>query len=207
VGHDLGVSDASTDEVYAAMDELLTRQDDIQAELARRHLSEGGIAMFDLSSSWMEGTCCELAKLGHSRDGKRGTLQIEYGLLADALGRPIAVLVFPGNTADPDGLHRRSRRGYSGGGLSARAAVLAGAHVVFALLQPAREGLVSDASAVGRLQDRLPGFSQRLLRQDGSWFGISRRVVLTPRPHESSKRANLLASALSTGLVWRMPLS
>jgi transposase len=101
LGHDLGVSNASTDEVYAAMDQLLTRQDDIQAELARRHLSEGGIAMFDLSSSWMEGTCCELAKLGHSRDGKRGTLQIEYGLLTDAVGRPIAVLVFPGNTADP----------------------------------------------------------------------------------------------------------
>jgi hypothetical protein len=101
LGVDLGVADASTDEVYAAMDELLTRQDDIQAELARRHLSEGGIAMFDLSSSWMEGSCCELAKLGHSRDGKRGKLQIEYGLLTDAVGRPIAILVFPGNTADP----------------------------------------------------------------------------------------------------------
>jgi len=101
LGHDLGVAGTSTDEVYAAMDELLTRQDDIQAELARRHLTEGGIAMFDLSSSWMEGTCCELAKLGHSRDGKRGKLQIEYGLLTDAVGRPIAILVFPGNTADP----------------------------------------------------------------------------------------------------------
>jgi hypothetical protein len=101
LGHDLGVSDASTDEVYAAMDELLTRQDDIQAELARRHLTEGGIAMFDLSSSWMEGTCCELARFGHSRDGKRGKPQIEYGLLTDAVGRPIAILVFPGNTADP----------------------------------------------------------------------------------------------------------
>jgi transposase len=101
LGQDLGVSDASTDEVYAAMDELLTRQDDIQAELARRHLTEGGIAMFDLSSSWMEGTRCELAKLGHSRDGKRGKLQIEYGLLTDPVGRPIAIQVFPGNTADP----------------------------------------------------------------------------------------------------------
>jgi hypothetical protein len=101
LGVDLGVAEASTDEVYAAMDELLTRQDDIQAQLARRHLSEGGIAMFDLSSSWMEGTCCELAKFGHSRDGKRGKLQIEYGLLTDPVGRPIAILVFPGNTADP----------------------------------------------------------------------------------------------------------
>jgi hypothetical protein len=101
LGHDLGVAQASTDEVYAAMDELLTRQDDIQAELARRHLTEGGIAMFDLSSSWMEGTSCELARRGHSRDGKRGKLQIEYGLLTDPVGRPIAILVFPGNTADP----------------------------------------------------------------------------------------------------------
>src|SRR4030095_14322059 len=83
------------------MEDPPTRQDDIQAELARRHLTEGGIAMFDLSSSWMEGTCCELAKRGHSRDGKRGKLQIEYGLLTDAAGRPIAILVFPGNTADP----------------------------------------------------------------------------------------------------------
>jgi Transposase DDE domain len=101
LGHDLGVAGASTDEVYTAMDALLARQDHIEAALARRHLTEGGIAMFDLSSSWMEGTSCELAARGHSRDGKKNKLQIEYGLLTDPLGRPIAIRVFAGNTADP----------------------------------------------------------------------------------------------------------
>src|SRR6266536_503808 len=83
LGSDLGVAGASTDEVYQAMDWLVGRQDHIEAELARRHLQAGGIAMFDLSSSWMEGSHCELACFGHSRDGKRGKPQIEYGLLCD----------------------------------------------------------------------------------------------------------------------------
>jgi hypothetical protein len=101
LGEDLGVADASPAEVYAAMDWLRARQDTIEAELARRHLAEGGIAMFDLSSSWMEGTHCELAARGYSRDGKKGKTQIEYGLLTDAHARPVAIRVFPGNTADP----------------------------------------------------------------------------------------------------------
>ncbi len=101
LGPDLGISDVPRDRVYEAMDWLLDRQDDIEAELARRHLSEGGIAMFDLSSSWVEGTRCELAARGYSRDGKKGREQIEYGLLTDPEGRPVAVRVFPGNTADP----------------------------------------------------------------------------------------------------------
>jgi hypothetical protein len=101
LGPDLGVADASPAEVYAAMDWLRGRQDAIEAELARRHLAEGGMAMFDLSSSWMEGTRCELAARGYSRDGKKGKTQIEYGLLTDAAARPVAIRVFPGNTADP----------------------------------------------------------------------------------------------------------
>jgi hypothetical protein len=101
LGADLGVADASRDEVYAAMDWLLARQDQIEAGLARRHLVEGGMAMFDLSSSWMEGSRCELAARGYSRDGKKGTAQIEYGLLTAPAGRPVAVRVFAGNTADP----------------------------------------------------------------------------------------------------------
>ncbi len=100
LGEDLGVADADPDEVYAAMDWLLTRQEDIEGHLARRHITPGGIAMFDLSSSWVEGHCCELAARGYSRDGKRGTKQIEYGLLTDVEGRPVAVRVFPGNTSD-----------------------------------------------------------------------------------------------------------
>jgi Transposase DDE domain len=101
LGPDLGVAGASTDDIYAAMDWLQQRRDDIEKQLAARHLAEGGIAMFDLSSSWVEGQHCELAAFGYSRDGKRGKAQIEYGLLTDKEGRPVAVRVFPGNTADP----------------------------------------------------------------------------------------------------------
>jgi hypothetical protein len=102
---DLGVADATTDEVYAAMDWLAGRQDAIEAKLVRTHLSGPGnpdrLALFDLSSSWVTGRCCPLAARGYSRDGKKGLPQIEYGLLTDPAGRPVAVRVFPGNTADP----------------------------------------------------------------------------------------------------------
>ena len=101
LGADLGVTGASTDDIYAAMDWLAAGQDDIEKRLARRHLHQGGIAMFDLSSSWVEGSRCELAAYGYSRDGKRGKAQIEYGLLTDEDGRPVAVRVFAGNTGDP----------------------------------------------------------------------------------------------------------
>jgi len=101
LGADLGVAGTSTDGIYAAMDWLVARQDDIERQLARRHLRAGGIAMFDLSSSWVEGSRCELAAYGYSRDGKRGKAQIEYGLLTDKDGRPVAVRVFTGNTGDP----------------------------------------------------------------------------------------------------------
>jgi hypothetical protein len=101
LGGDLGVAGAPTDEVYEAMDWLVGRQDGIEAALARRHLAGGGMALFDLSSSWMEGSHCELAAFGHSRDGKRGKPQIEYGLLTGRDGCPVAVRVFAGNTGDP----------------------------------------------------------------------------------------------------------
>ena len=105
LGGDLGVAGASTDDVYAAMDWLEDRQDAIEADLARRHLAPAPnpsrMALFDLSSSWLEGSRCPLAARGYSRDGKKGKLQIEYGLLTDPAGRPVAVRVFPGNTGDP----------------------------------------------------------------------------------------------------------
>ena len=105
LGADLEVAGASTDDIYAAMDWLEDRQDAIEAELARRHLSPAAnparMALFDLSSSWLEGTQCPLAARGYSRDGKKGKLQVEYGLLTDPAGRPVAVRVFPGNTGDP----------------------------------------------------------------------------------------------------------
>src|SRR5437588_1339422 len=105
LGADLGVAGASTDDIYAAMDWLEHRQDAIEARLAARHLAPEAnpsrMALFDLSSSWLEGRCCPLAARGYSRDGKKGKLQIEYGLLTDPAGRPVAVRVFPGNTGDP----------------------------------------------------------------------------------------------------------
>ena len=105
LGADLGVDGASTDDIYAAMDWLEHRQDAIEAGLARRHLAPQAnparMALFDLSSSWLEGSQCPLAARGYSRDGKKGGLQIEYGLLTDPAGRPVAVRVFPGNTGDP----------------------------------------------------------------------------------------------------------
>ena len=105
LGVDLGVADASTDEVYAAMDWLVSRQDAIEAKLAARHLAADAnpsrMALFDLSSSWVEGRHCPLAARGYSRDGKKGKAQIEYGLLTDPAGRPVAIRVFAGDTADP----------------------------------------------------------------------------------------------------------
>ena len=105
LAHDLGVAQASTDEVYAAMDWLAGRQDGIEARLVRAHLTGPAnpdrLALFDLSSSWVTGSHCPLAARGYSRDGKKGLPQIEYGLLTDPQGRPVAVRVFPGNTADP----------------------------------------------------------------------------------------------------------
>jgi hypothetical protein len=105
LGADLGVAGASTDDIYAAMDWLVHRQDAIEAGLAARHLAPQAnparMALFDLSSSWLEGSQCPLAARGYSRDGKKGRLQIEYGLLTDPGGRPVAVRVFPGNTGDP----------------------------------------------------------------------------------------------------------
>ncbi|MGH8918063.1 MAG: IS1634 family transposase, partial [Actinomycetes bacterium] len=105
LGPDLAVAGVHTDEVYAAMDWLLARQNDIEKRLAMRHLAPevnpSRIAMFDLSSSWVTGRACPLAARGYSRDGKKGCEQIEYGLLTDPDGRPVAIRVFPGDTADP----------------------------------------------------------------------------------------------------------
>nr|WP_253257615.1 IS1634 family transposase [Mycobacterium heckeshornense] len=105
VGVDLDVATASTDEIYAAMDWLADRQDTIEKKLAAKHLgpqaNPSRMALFDLTSAWMTGRCCELASRGYSRDGKKGLPQIEYGILTDPAGRPVAVRVFAGNTADP----------------------------------------------------------------------------------------------------------
>jgi len=104
LAEELQVADAGADELYAALDWLLGRQPAIEAKLAKRHLREGGLVLYDVSSSYYEGRTCPLAKHGHNRDGKRGRRIIVYGALCDAKGRPVAVQVYPGNTADPSTL-------------------------------------------------------------------------------------------------------
>ena len=114
LGADLGVAAASTDDIYAAMDWLEDRQDAIEAKLAARHLAPepnpSRMALFDLSSSWLEGTHCPLAARGYSRDGKKGKLQIEYGLLTDPEGRPVAVRVLARQHRRPRPRSPRSSR-------------------------------------------------------------------------------------------------
>ena len=97
----LGLEDCDEDDLYAAMDWLLKRRDAIERRLAKRHLEDGALVLYDLTSVWLEGRRCPLGRRGHSRDGKRGKPRIEFGLLCDAEGRPVAVEVFDGNTADP----------------------------------------------------------------------------------------------------------
>jgi hypothetical protein len=100
LAEELGVADATSKELYTAMDWLLGHQQYIEQKLAQRHLSEGAVVLYDVSSSYYEGRTCPLAHYGHNRDGKKGLPIIVYGLLTDVRGRPVAVDVYPGNTAD-----------------------------------------------------------------------------------------------------------
>jgi transposase len=97
----LHIEDASEDDLYGAMDWLYSKQAKIEKKLAKRHLKEDGLVLYDLSSSYFEGSKCPLAKLGYNRDGKKGKLQVNYGLVADERGCPISVSVFDGNVSDP----------------------------------------------------------------------------------------------------------
>src|SRR5690242_5928353 len=101
LGEALGLGEVDDDDLYAALDWLLKRQPAIETKLAKRHLSNGTLVLYDVSSSYMEGRCCPLAQRGYSRDGKKGTLQIVYGLLCAPDGCPVAIEVFDGNTGDP----------------------------------------------------------------------------------------------------------
>ena len=101
LGEVLGLGGVDEDELYTALDWLGERQPAIEAALARKHLKDGVLVLYDVSSSYVEGRCCELARLGYSRDGKKGKRQIVYGILCAADGCPVAVEVFEGNTADP----------------------------------------------------------------------------------------------------------
>ena len=101
LGECLGLSGIDEDDLYGAMDWLLTQQKKIESSLAKKHLEDGSLVLYDLTSTYFEGRCCPLARHGYSRDGKPGKLQIEFGLLCNAEGCPVAVEVFAGNVADP----------------------------------------------------------------------------------------------------------
>jgi len=101
LAEELNVADATEDDLYQAMDWLLARQARVEKKLAARHLGDGALVLYDVSSSYYEGHTCPLARLGNDRDGKRGLPIIVYGLLTDVEGRPVAVEVYPGNTGDP----------------------------------------------------------------------------------------------------------
>jgi len=102
LGEQLDIQDADEDELYGAMDWLFERQQSIEEGLAKRHLENGTLVLYDVTSTYFEGRCCPLARLGHNRDGKKNKLQIVIGLLCAAYGCPVAVEVFEGNTADPN---------------------------------------------------------------------------------------------------------
>src|SRR5512133_3709511 len=101
LAEELDVADTTEDQLYDAMDWLLERQSAIEKKLAKRHLSDGALVLYDVTSSYYEGKTCPLARFGHDRDGKTGLPIIVYGALTDADGRPVAVTVYPGNTGDP----------------------------------------------------------------------------------------------------------
>lgn len=203
----LGVDDASEDELYGAMDWLLARQDRIERGLASRHLAPGALVLYDLSSSYVEGRRCPLAKLGHSRDGKPGTLQVEYGLITDREGRPVAVEVVAGNTGDPatvaaaiDAIKRRFGLaevvlvGDRGMLTSARIEVLRAEGIgwISALRSPAIRSLVG----AGTLQLGL--FDERALAEITSPEFPGERLVVCRNPllaaERARKRQDLLAA-------------
>ena len=208
LGPDLGVAGATTDDLYAAMDWLGARQDDIERQLAARHLREGGLALFDLSSSWVDGTHCELAAYGYSRDAKRGRAQVEYGLLTDKDGRPVAVRVFPGNTADPTafpqavaavrgtfGLQKMIMVGDRGMITSARAAdlrTLDGMAWITCLRHPAIKKLMAGD---GPLQLSL--FDEQDLAEITSPDFPGERLIACRNPFEAAKRARTRGELLA----------
>src|ERR1700680_3321202 len=196
-------------ELYRALDWLGARQAAIEGALARRHLKDAALVLYDVSSSWLEGRCCELARFGYSRDGKKGKLQIVYGLLCAADGCPVAVEVFEGNTADPmtlsaqiDKLKQRFKLQrvvmVGGRGLLTSARVdqtlrPAGLDWITALRAPAIKQL---AAAGGPLQPSL--FDDRDIAEITSPDYPGERLVVCKNPllaeERARKRAELLAA-------------
>lgn len=199
LGGVLGLESVTEDEFYAAMDWLLKRQARIEAKLARRHLSEGSLVLYDVSSSYYTGSHCSLARFGHSRDRKRGFPQILYGLLCNRTGCPVAVEVFEGNRGDPRTLgsqvHKLRQRfalqrvvlvGDRGMITSARIreelAPLEGVEWVTALRAPA----IHQLAAAGRLQPSL--FDERDLAEIRSPDYPGERLIACRNPFLAQER-------------------
>ncbi len=208
LGEMLGLGAVDEDELYAALDWLLDRQPAIETALARRHLSSGTLVLYDVSSSYLEGRCCPLAKRGYSRDGRKGTLQITYGLLCAPDGCPIAIEVFDGDTGDPmtlavqiDKLKQRFRLEHvvlvGDRGMITQARITeeiksAGLDWITALRAPAIKGLLQS----GALQLSL--FDQRDMASITAPDFPGERLVVCRNPdlaaERSRKRAELLAA-------------
>ena len=199
LGEALGIVDADEDDLYGAMDWLLARQGRIEAALAKRHLRNGTLVLYDVTSSYFEGKTCPLARHGHSRDGKKGKLQIVFGLLCDVEGRPLAVEVFEGNTAAPSTLASQIRKLRSRFGLKHIVLVgdrglitearlrddvrpIAGIDWITALRAPAIQGLVKS----GAIQLSL--FDERDLAEIASPDYPGERLIVCRNPFLADER-------------------
>jgi hypothetical protein len=195
---ELSLGEVSEPELLSAMDWLLARQERIEKALARRHLTDGGFVLYDLSSSYVEGRCCPLAALGHNRDQKRGKLQVNWGLICSPQGRPVSVQVHPGNTADPRTLPGvldtvRVRFGIERVILVGDRAMITDAHA--ASLKELGAGFVSALKTAqirtllssGDLQLSL--FDQTNLAEISSEEFPGERLVVCRNPHLAAERA------------------
>ena len=198
LGEELSLGEVSEVELLGAMDWLVSRQERIERTLARRHLEQGGFVLYDLSSSYVEGRCCELAALGHNRDGKKGKLQVNWGLICSPEGRPVAVQVHPGNTEDsttlPGALEAiRERFGIERVILVGDRAMITDAHA--STLKQLGAGFVSALKtaqirklmSTGDLQLSL--FDETNLAEISSEEFPGERLVLCRNPHLQAERA------------------
>jgi hypothetical protein len=208
LGAVLDVGAVDEDELYAALDLLGAAQPQIEAALARRHLQDGCLVLYDLTSSWLEGRCCELARFGYSRDGKRDKLQIVFGLLCTAEGCPIAVEVFEGDTADPATLSAQvaklkgrfaldrvvlvGDRGMLTGARIAQDLKPAGLDWITALRAPAIQALAAQG---GPLQPSL--FDQRDLAEITAPDYPGERLIVCRNPDLAAERARKRAELLA----------
>jgi transposase len=152
----------AVNELYAALDWLLAQQPKIEAKLARRNLGEGTLVLYDVTSTYLDGRCCPLARYGYSRDGKPDKLQIVFGVLCSKEGCPIAVEVFAGNTADPSTLKTQIGKLRQHFGL--RRVVLVG-----------DRGMITQARIIEELQPGSTGLPRCALRRSRPWPRMTAR--------------------------------